>query len=103
MTEIYFPIKNKNKTLELERKIEEQQKEINELKNRIVLDTAMLDDSISKATVKKNYIPKAKIEKKAGYFKLESEKAIRNNDKDRADFYYDLYRNFTKLLESEVE
>lgn len=42
-----------------------------------------------------------KIENKIDKFDYEFEKAKRKNNKDRADYYWDLIINFTKLLESE--
>lgn len=42
-----------------------------------------------------------KIENKIDKFDYEFEKAKRKNDKDRADYYWDLIRNFIKLLREE--
>ena len=42
-----------------------------------------------------------KIENKIDKFDYEFEKAKRKNDKDRADYYWDLIGNFTKLLREE--
>ena len=42
-----------------------------------------------------------KIENKIDKFDYNFEKAKRKNDNDRADYYWDLIRNFKKLLESE--
>lgn len=42
-----------------------------------------------------------KIENKIDKFDYEFEKAKRKNDNDRADYYWDLIRNFIKILESE--
>lgn len=42
-----------------------------------------------------------KIENKIDKFDYEFEKAKRQNNKDKADYYWDLIRNFKKLLESE--
>lgn len=42
-----------------------------------------------------------KIENKIDKFDYEFEKAKRKNDKDRADYYWDLIGNFIKLLREE--
>ena len=42
-----------------------------------------------------------RIENKIDKFDYEFEKAKRKNDNDRADYYWDLIRNFKKMLESE--
>lgn len=42
-----------------------------------------------------------RIENKIDKFDYEFEKAKRKNDNDRANYYWDLTRNFKKLLESE--
>lgn len=42
-----------------------------------------------------------KIENKIDRFDYEFEKAKRKNDKDRADYYWDLIGNFIKLLREE--
>lgn len=42
-----------------------------------------------------------KIENKIDRFDYEFEKAKRQNDKDKSDYYWDLIINFKKLLESE--
>lgn len=42
-----------------------------------------------------------RIEDKIDKFDYEFEKAKRKNDEDRADYYWDLIRNFKKVLESE--
>lgn len=42
-----------------------------------------------------------KIEDKIDKFDYEFEKAKRKNDEDRANYYWDLIRNFKKILESE--
>ncbi len=42
-----------------------------------------------------------RIENKIDKFDYEFEKAKRKNDNDRANYYWDLIRNFKKLLESE--
>ena len=42
-----------------------------------------------------------KIENKIDRFDYEFEKAKRQNDKDKSDYYWDLIRNFKKMLESE--
>ena len=42
-----------------------------------------------------------KIENKIDSFDYEFEKAKRQNDKDKSDYYWDLIRNFKKMLESE--
>ena len=44
-----------------------------------------------------------KIENKIDKFDYEFEKAKRKNDKDRADYYWDLIINFKKLLEMSRE
>ena len=53
-------------------------------------------------TYKKQYFGLIdKIENKIDKFDYEFEKAKRKNDNDRADYYWDLIRNFIKILESE--
>ena len=42
-----------------------------------------------------------KIENKIDRFDYEFEKAKRQNDKDKSDYYWDLIRNFKKMLEGE--
>ncbi len=42
-----------------------------------------------------------KIENKIDRFDYEFEKAKRQNNKDKSDYYWDLIINFSKLLESE--
>ena len=42
-----------------------------------------------------------KIENKIDRFDYEFEKAKKQNDKDKSDYYWDLIRNFKKMLESE--
>ena len=42
-----------------------------------------------------------KIENKIDRFDYEFEKAKKQNNKDKSDYYWDLIRNFRKLLESE--
>ena len=43
-----------------------------------------------------------RIENKIDKFDYEFEKAKRKNDNDRVNYYWDLIRNFKKLLESEA-
>jgi hypothetical protein len=53
-------------------------------------------------TYKKQYFGLIdKIENKIDKFDYEFEKAKRKNDNDRADYYWNLIRNFIKILESE--
>ena len=53
------------------------------------------------STKKEYYSLINRIENKIDYFDYEFEKAKRKNNNDRADYYWDLIRNFKKLLESE--
>lgn len=48
-----------------------------------------------------NYNVINKIENKIDRFDYEFEKAKRQNNKDKSDYYWDLIRNLKKLLESE--
>ena len=47
------------------------------------------------------FLTQTNIENKIDKFDYEFEKAKRKNDNDRADYYWDLIRNFIKILESE--